>query len=83
MDEIKICENLKKLYDESEDRVKADALVCRAYINKVSFDTINDKVNAQMNAVKVGIYEVNPKFKETSKDYDEIRKEHLFAWRVL
>ncbi len=73
MDEIKICENLKKLYDESEDRVKADALVCRAYINKVSFDTINDKVNAQMNAVKVGIYEVNPKFKETSKDYDEIR----------
>lgn len=73
MDEIKICESLKKLYDESENRVKADALVCRAYINKVSFDTINDKVNAQMNAVKTGIYEVNPNFKESSKNYDEIK----------
>lgn len=71
--EVEICESLKKLYDESENRVKSDALVCRAYINKVSLDTINDKVNAQMNAVKAGIYEINHNFKESSKNYDQIR----------
>lgn len=71
--ELEICENLKKLYDESESRIKAEAFVCRAYVNKVSFDTINEKVNAQMNAVKTSIYDVNPNFKENSKNYDQIR----------
>lgn len=75
IEDVKICESLKNLYDESENKVKADALVCRAYINKVSLDTINEKVNAQMNAVKNGIYEINPKFRETSKNYDQIREQ--------
>lgn len=72
--EVEICESLKKLYDESENRVKSDAFVCRAYVNKVSIDTINDKVNAQMNAVKIGIYEINHNFKETSKNYEQVRE---------
>ncbi len=72
--EVEICESLKKLYDESEDRVKSDALVCRAYINKMSIDTINEKVNSQMNAVKAGIYDINHNFKETSKNYEQIRE---------
>ncbi len=74
IDEVEICEALKKLYDESEDRVKSDAFVCRAYINKVSWDTINEKVNAQMNSVKAGIYEINHNFKESSKNYDQVRE---------
>lgn len=73
LDEYKICESLKKLYEESEGRVKTNALVYRAYINKVSFDSINEKVTAQINAINTGIYEVNPNFKETSKNYEQIQ----------
>ena len=65
-----VCTNLKKLYDESQSRVEADAMVRRAYTDRISADTINEKVTAQMNAIKTGIYEINPKFKEGSKNYD-------------
>lgn len=75
--ELEICEKLKKLYDESEGRVKADAFVCRAYIEKASSDTINKKVNDQMNSIRVGIYDVNPNFKENSKNYDQIKQKIL------
>lgn len=69
-----ICKNLKKLYDETEERVKVDAMVRRAYTDRISSETINEKVTAQMNAIKVGIYDINPKFKEGSKNYDSTKK---------
>lgn len=72
--EQEICVNLKRLYNETENRVKTNAMVSRAYIDKVSIDTINDKVSAQMNSIKTGIYNINPKFKEGSKNYEEIKK---------
>lgn len=72
--EQEICINLKKMYDESENRVKTEAVVRRAYIDKVSADTISEKVNAQMNSIKTGIYEINPKFKEGSKNYEATKK---------
>lgn len=68
------CENLLKFYDDSENNIKADALVNRAYIDKVSKQTINEKVNAQMNSIKTGIYNINPKFKEGSKNYEATKK---------
>lgn len=69
-----ICVNLKRLYNETENRVKTNAMVSRAYVDKVSTETINDKVTAQMNSIKTGIYNINPKFKEGSKNYDETKK---------
>lgn len=72
--EQQICINLKKMYDESEIRVKTDAMVRRAYIDKISSRTISDKVNAQMNSIRTGIFEINPKFKEGSKNYDLTKK---------
>ncbi len=69
-----ICVNLKRLYNETENRVKTNAMVSRAYIDKVSTETINDKVSAQMKSIKVGIYNINPKFKEGSKNYEETKK---------
>lgn len=72
--EQEICVNLKRLYNETENRVKTNAMVSRAYIDRVSTDTINDKVNAQMNSIKTGIYNINPKFKEGSKNYDETKR---------
>lgn len=72
--EQEICQNLEKLYNESENRVKTNAIIRRAYIDRTSSETINQKVNAQMNAIKVGIYEINPKFKEGSKNYENTKE---------
>ncbi len=69
-----ICVNLKRLYNETESQVKANAMVSRAFIDKVSSDTINEKVNSQMNSIKSSIYNINPRFKEGSKNYDMTKK---------
>lgn len=72
--EQEICQNLEKLYDESENRVKTNAIMRRAYIDRTSTDTINQKVTAQLNAIKTGIYDINPKFKEGSKNYENTKE---------
>lgn len=69
-----ICEKLEKLYDETENKVKADAIVNRAFVDKTSVDTINDKVSSQINSIKTEIYNINPKFKEGSKNYEQTKK---------
>lgn len=68
--EQQVCIKLKDLYDSSEMSVKTSAKLKRAYIDKISSDTIKNKVDAQMNSIKTGIYQINPKFKEGSKNYD-------------
>lgn len=65
---------LKKLYDESEYRVKTNAIVSRAYTDKISKETIEEKVEAQMNAIKVSMHEINPRFKEGSKNFDTTKE---------
>lgn len=69
-----ICIKLKKLYDENENRIRTNAMVNRAYIEKVSSSSINDKVNSQLNSIQAGIYNINPKFKDGSKNYDSTKK---------
>jgi hypothetical protein len=64
---------LKKLYDESENKVEADAMVSRAYAKRVSDETIKEKVDAQLNAIRAGIKDINPKFKEGAKNYDQVK----------
>jgi len=65
---------LKDLYEKSESVVKTDAVVYRAYVDKISSNTIADKVSAQMNSIKVSMDEINPKFREGSKNYKEIKE---------
>lgn len=67
------CYDLKKIYDETETKVITEAKIKSAYINKVSLDTINEKVNNQLNSIKVGIHRINPKFKEGSKNFDKTK----------
>lgn len=69
-----ICIKLKKLYEENENRIKTNALVNRAYADKISEGSISEKVNAQMNSIKAGIFYVNPRFTEKSKNYDSVKK---------
>lgn len=69
-----ICVNLKRLYNETENQVKTNAMVSRAFVDKVSTETINNKVTSQMNSIKTSIYNINPKFKEGSKNYELTKK---------
>lgn len=72
--QLEVCEKLKKLYDDSENRIKTEAIIRHAFINKTSKETVDSKVNAQMNSIMVGIHDINPKFKEGSKNYDLTKK---------
>lgn len=65
---------LKKLYDESEYRVKTNAIVSRAYTDKISKETIEEKVEAQMNSIKISMHEINPRFKEGSKNFETTKE---------
>ncbi len=64
---------LKKLYESAENSIKTDAIVSRAYTDKISTETIRQKVEAQKNAIIIGIHEINPKFQEGSKNYTAIQ----------
>ena len=60
---------LYNFYENSESRIKTNAKVSRAFVDKVSTDSINDKVNKELNAIKVGIKQINSKFNENNKSY--------------
>ena len=64
---------LNKIYVESEEKIKKEAILNRVYTEKISEETISEKVNAQMNAIKIGISEINSKFKEGSKNYESTK----------
>ena len=68
---------LKKFYDTATDNIQMSALVNRALTDKISTETINKKVNNQLNSIQVSMYNINPKFNENSKNYATIKKEIL------
>ena len=59
---------LKRFYDTATDNIQTSALVNRALADKISTETINQKVNNQFNSIYTSINRINPKFNETSKD---------------
>lgn len=61
---------LKGVYDRINEGITLDAMVNRALTDKITSETINQKVSAQMNAITVGIKGINPRFNEKSKNYD-------------
>lgn len=61
---------LKGIYERTSEGISMDAMVNRALTDKITSETINQKVNSQMNAITVGIKNINPKFNENSKNYD-------------
>lgn len=65
---------LKEYYDSLENKIKTDAVVARAYTDKLSLETIENKVDSQMNSINASINSINHKFTEGSKNYDLARK---------
>lgn len=61
---------LKNVYEKTNEEITLDALVNRALTEKISSETINQKVNSQMNAISVGIRNINPRYTEKSKHYE-------------
>ena len=61
---------LKNVLDKTSECIQNDAIVNRALTDKITSETINQKVNNQMNAISIGIRNINPKFNEKSKNYD-------------
>ena len=64
---------LMKTFSEAESAIKSSALVTRAYYSRTSDDTINEKVDHEMNAIKTSIQEFYPRFKDGSKNYEKIK----------
>ena len=76
-----LCLTLKNFLDTSEIRVRNDAVVNRAYADKVSKETISKKVDTQLNAIRYGIMQINPRFKEGHKNYEATKEVILEAMK--
>lgn len=68
---------LKKFYDNTTDNIQTSAIVNRALTDKISTETINQKVNNQLRSIYAQMNKINPKFNETSKNYGIIKQEIL------
>ena len=64
---------LKNMYEKTSEEITLDAIINRALTDKITSETISQKVNAQMNAISAGIRGINPKFNEKSKNYDIVK----------
>ena len=71
--EYEVCVALNRIYGETENRVKTEAMVKRAYIGKVSEDLVKEKVDNQLNSIKSEIHSINPHFKDGKKNYDKTK----------
>lgn len=68
---------LKRFYDTATKNIQTSALVNRALADKISTETINQKVNNQLNSIYTSMNRINPKFNETSKNYGIIKQDIL------
>lgn len=68
---------LKKFYDKSTEDIKISAVIHRALIDKKTSEAINKKVNSEFNSIQAGIYNINSKFNENSRNYADVKKEIL------
>jgi hypothetical protein len=64
---------LEGVYERTREEIQLDAVINRALTDRITSETINQKVNAQMNAISVGITNINSHFNEKSKNYDIVK----------
>lgn len=75
--EVNALKKLKSFFEKSTEDIKMSAVIHRALIDKKTSDVINKKVNSEFNSIQAGIYNINSKFNENSKNYAEVKKEIL------
>ena len=64
----------EKFVDQTSFEIKQEAILQRALTEKITNETINQKVTSQVNSINYGIKRVNSKFTEKSKNYNIIKE---------
>lgn len=64
----------EKFINQTISDIKQEAILQRALTDKITSETINKKVTAQVNSINYGIKRINSKFTEKSKNYNLIKE---------
>ena len=64
----------EKFVNQTSYEIKQEAILQRALTDKITSETINQKVSAQVNSINYGIKRINSKFTERSKNYNLIKE---------
>lgn len=67
----------KNTYENVKNEITLTAILNRVYTQKISNETIQTKVNHQIQSIETAINRINPKFGEKSKNYDKIKEQIL------
>ncbi|MGN1298487.1 MAG: hypothetical protein ACI4UE_00665 [Candidatus Scatovivens sp.] len=67
----------KDFINKTENEIKIEAILERALCDKITIETVNQKVNAQVNSINFGIKKINSKFTEKSKNYYIVKEQIL------
>lgn len=67
----------KDFINQTENEIKMEAILERALCDKITSETVNQKVNAQVNSINFGIKKINSKFTEKSKNYYIVKEQIL------
>lgn len=73
-------ENGKEFEDfikKTDEEIKIEAILERAFSDKVTNEIINQKVDSQINSINFGVKKINSKFSEKSKNYNIVKEQIL------
>lgn len=65
----------KNRYENVKNEITLTAILNCVYAQKISNETIQTKVNHQIQSIETAINRINPKFGEKSKNYDKIKEQ--------
>ena len=66
---------LKNRYENVKNEITLTAILNSVYARKISNETVQTKVNHQIQSIETAINRINPKFGEKSKNYDKIKEQ--------
>lgn len=67
--------DFKKFVEKTSEEIKLEAVLERALCDKITTETIEQKINAQLNAIKFGVRKINSKFTSKSKNYNIVKEQ--------
>ncbi len=65
----------KNRYENVKNEITLTAILNCVYAQKISNETIQTKLNHQIQSIETAINRINPKFGEKSKNYDKIKEQ--------
>ena len=75
MEEKNISFDFKEFVEQTNCEIKNEAILERAFSDKITIETINDKVNSEINSINYGIKKINSKFTQKSKNYNLVKEQ--------